>query len=532
MAELDGPERRRGRRGFRLTSKYQISGIRFLLRRLQHALVRSDTRMIDDPQRAQSSPFITGIIAAVIGLAGTAVWSLLSPAGVVDNARIVVDRDTNQMYVRIANRLDPVTGGLTSARLILGSPEKPVKVSPAEIRKFPHGSLVGIQGAPDVVDNADPSSIWTVCDTTLTGAAVPLDPVSGLPTTAMAPVKTAAIGGPLAPSDEVNELSGQQARVVGYDNRTWLIYARPDGVVVRSTVDLNNAVVADALGLNAKDLVLPISPGLFNAIPAEPPLEAPAIAEVGARPEYALDRPLTVGTIVKVQELSGSTSYYVALGDGVQQVSVTAATMIRAANRQVGTEPVEVGPDELAALPKSTQLAIGYYPAAPVELVSPDHEPVTCWSWSRTGSEPTAQTQVLVGRTLPLTREQSAGLNALVPAPSSKGMTADQVYLPSDLGRFVQITGAAVDSKNREGFFWIADNGMRYGLDTTDPKSGDATLSSLGLHNAVPAPWVVVSLFAPGPTLSQNDARIRHGGVLGDRVVGRISDEEMKERAH
>ena len=38
MAELEGPEQRR-RRGFRLTAKYQVSGWRFLYRRLQHALV-------------------------------------------------------------------------------------------------------------------------------------------------------------------------------------------------------------------------------------------------------------------------------------------------------------------------------------------------------------------------------------------------------------------------------------------------------------------------------------------------------------
>ena len=59
MAELDGPERRR-RRGFRLTAKYQVSGWRFLYRRLQHALVRRDTRMIDDPQRAQAGPLPGG----------------------------------------------------------------------------------------------------------------------------------------------------------------------------------------------------------------------------------------------------------------------------------------------------------------------------------------------------------------------------------------------------------------------------------------------------------------------------------------
>ena len=35
--------------GFRLTTKVQVSGWRFLLRRVEHAIVRRDTRMFDDP---------------------------------------------------------------------------------------------------------------------------------------------------------------------------------------------------------------------------------------------------------------------------------------------------------------------------------------------------------------------------------------------------------------------------------------------------------------------------------------------------
>lgn len=35
--------------GLRLTTKVQVSGWRFLLRRLEHAIVRRDTRMFDDP---------------------------------------------------------------------------------------------------------------------------------------------------------------------------------------------------------------------------------------------------------------------------------------------------------------------------------------------------------------------------------------------------------------------------------------------------------------------------------------------------
>lgn len=528
MAELEGPERRR-RRGFRLTAKYQVSGWRFLYRRLQHALVRRDTRMIDDPQRAQAGPLMLGlVIAAIVGV-GAVIFSLISPGGLVKDAKIVVDKESGALWVRIGDRLDPVAN-LTSARLIVGRPENPVKASSSEINKWPHGSLVGIIGAPvDIRDAENPESVWTVCDTTMTGSAVPLDPVSGLPTTARSPVTTTAIGGPLTKDADTVTMSGKQARLVGYQNKTWLIYPRPDGVVVRAAVDLKDPIVADALGLNTSDLVLPISQGLFNAIPSEPPLVAPRIADVGSRPAYADNKPLTVGTIVKVKELSGESVYYVAMPDGLQQVPLTAATMIRAANPQVSTEPVEVGPDQVATLPKSSALQVGFYPTEEVELIAADDRPVTCWSWTHRGNDPTSTTEVLAGRTLPLTSEQARALVPLVSAPTSGGLTADQVYMPPTTGRFVQVTGAESDSRLKESYYWVADNGVRFGLDTTTQDAqGQTTLAALNLRYPVPAPWVVISLFAPGPPLSQKDALIRHDGVPANPVVAGIDQKEVK----
>lgn len=528
MADLEGLEQRRRSGGFRLTAKYQVSGWRFLYRRLQHALVRRDTRMIDDPQRAQAGPLVLGLVLAVVVGVGTVVFGLFSPAGLIKDAKIVTDKDSGALYVRIGDRLDPVTN-LSSARLIVGQPANPVKASSAEINKYPHGSLVGIVGAPvDIRDSDNPESVWSVCDSTMTGSAVPLDPVSGLPTTAKSPVITTAIGGPLTKGPDTRTVSANQARLVGYQGKTWLIYARPDGVVVRSSVEVTDAIVADALGLSADDLVLPISKGLFNAIPAEPPLVAPTIPGVGGRPAYGDNLALTIGTILKVKELSGQTVYLVALADGVQQVSLTAATMIRAANPQVSTEPVEIGPNQLAGLPKSAGLQAGFYPAEQVKLIDPDADPVTCWSWSHSGSDPTSRTEVMVGRTLPLTGQQSASLVTMVSAASSDGTTADQVYMPSTTGRFVQITGAQTDSRLKESYFWVADNGVRFGLDTSDNTSGAATLQALNLHYPVPAPWVVVSLFAAGPPLSARDALIRHDGVRPDQTVAGIDPKEVK----
>lgn len=153
MAELDGPERRR-RRGFRLTAKYQVPGWRFLYRRLQHALVRRDTRMIDDPQRAQAGPLMLGLVLAAVLCRLGGVRSVF-PGGLVKDSKIAVDKDSGALWVRVGDQLDPVTN-LTSARLIVGRPENPVKASSSEINKYPHGSLVGIVGAPvDIRDSGE-----------------------------------------------------------------------------------------------------------------------------------------------------------------------------------------------------------------------------------------------------------------------------------------------------------------------------------------------------------------------------------------
>lgn len=520
--------------GFRLVTPLQISGNKFLRKRAQHALVRRDPRMIDDVQQHQSGPLVLGTILMIVGFVGTLGWSLISPGGLDKNAKIVEDKDTSALYVRIGSKenstLNPVLN-MTSARLIAGAPLNPVRASGVEIAKTPRGNLVGIPGAPGAIqDSDDPLSVWTVCDVTATGSAVPLDPVSGLPTTAIAPVTTTVIGGPITQGDETSLLSGNQARLVGFDDQTWLIYARPDGATVRAAVRVTEPVVADALGLRADDLVLPISSGLFNAIPAEPPLVAPPIVDVGASPGFASPRPLAVGTVIKVTDLGGKVTFYAVVKDGVQEVGQVAATMIRAANPQVSAEPVAVSPDVLASYPKVHALSVGHYPAGRVQLVSPVREPVTCWSWSHNGNDPTSKSDIVVGRSLPLTPKQIASRVQLVASlnPRLKGLVADYSYMPTTTGRFVESTGSSADSRRRTGYFWITDAGVRWGLDTTN-EGGEKTLSSLGLSHPALAPWNAVTLFSPaGETLSPADALQRHDGIARDQIVAGINPKELR----
>lgn len=513
MSEWEGPERRRPR-GFRLTTKYQLSGWRFLIKRMRHALVRRDTRMIDDPQQYQASPLALGLVLAVVGLVGALVLGLVFPAGKVGNAKIIEVKQSGSLYIHLDDRLHPVTN-LTSARLIIGKPDSPVKVAPAEISKYPSGPLVGILGAPnDIRDSDNPWSVWTICDLVSIRSAAP---VPSADTSAAPLITTVAFSGQLSRQPSARAVTGNTARLVAHGGTTWLVYPRPDGVVVRSAIDLNHPIVTDALEVRPEDSVLPISRGLFNALPLEPPLDVPVITNIGEPPKFASRRSLVVGDILMTRAFKKEPKYYVALDDGIQEVGEPAAEMIANANSAV-TALVEVDPGELLAYPKVDQLQVDHYPKSPVRLIPASRSPVTCWSWSNYQGGPEAQIDVLAGSDLPLQPEQQASAVNLAGASTSKETTANRVYMASNTGRFVQATGAEHDVSKWASYFWVAANGVRFGLDTTgDPKKG--TLSALNLRHPAPAPWAVVSLFTPGPTLSHRNALVLHSGIAQDQML-------------
>lgn len=147
------------------TTRLHVSGYRFLVRRMEHALVRGDTRMLDDPMRAQSiSLAVGGILAAVI-VAVSAVLALVRPAGEVGDAAIVVVRDSGATYVRIGDVLHPVFN-MASARLIAGAPADPRMIDQRAADSAHRGPQLGIPGAPENISTpltAEESS-WTVCD--------------------------------------------------------------------------------------------------------------------------------------------------------------------------------------------------------------------------------------------------------------------------------------------------------------------------------------------------------------------------------
>lgn len=492
----DNPERAAYRRGF--VTRHQVSGWRFMMRRIASGVALHDTRMLVDPLRTQTRAVLVGALILVTGLAGCFVFSLIRPSGVAGNDAVLADRSTAALYVRIGDQLHPVLN-LTSARLIAGRPDNPTTVKTSEIDQFPRGNLVGIPGAPErMAQNESRDAEWTVCD-----AASGANP------------GVTVLAGPVAHGGERAEpLAEDGAVLVANDTGTWLLWGGR-----RSPVDLNNRAVTDALGFGATGATpRPIAPGLFNAIPEAPALAAPPIPDAGTPPRFPLPVNAPVGAVVAAFEADNTIRYYAVLPDGLQPVPPVLAAILRNTNSYGLNQPPRLAADQVAQLPVATTLDTSAYPADPVTLADAAADPVTCVRWAKPVDAEQSSLSLLSGAALPL----PDGMRTLGLVGAGNGTTADRVALAPGSGYFVQTVGQEPGSPTAGSLFWVGDTGVRYGI---DPGRDGQTVSALGLAGPpVPVPWSVLTQFAAGPTLSRDDALLAHDTLPSDPEPARLEN--------
>ena len=144
------------------TSKAQVSGYKFLMRRAQHGVVLGDIRMIHDPlARRHRALYAGAAMATVLGL-GAGAMAVMNPAINPGEAPIVAS-ESGALYVRIDATLHPVTN-LASARLITGEATQPVRASDAVLATIPRGVPVGIPDAPGMIAPEPPGDThWSAC---------------------------------------------------------------------------------------------------------------------------------------------------------------------------------------------------------------------------------------------------------------------------------------------------------------------------------------------------------------------------------
>ncbi|AYJ49105.1 type VII secretion protein EccB [Rhodococcus sp. P1Y] len=469
------------------TTKWQVGGYRFLVRRMEHALVRRDVRMLHDPMRSQTRALAVGLVIACLGLAGCAALALLRPLDKIGDASIIVGKDSGAMFVRLDDTVHPVLN-LASARLIVGQPDNPTIVKESELASKRRGSLVGIPGAPSSLPyDEDGSAVgWTVCDTLGSGGAV---------------AGTSVMAGEPVHNDDIAPLTDTEA----------LLWRTPDGVFlvyggVRARIDLEDRSVVRALGLEGA-VPAEVSSALANSVPVVPPIIAPPVPFAGGTPSYDIAGK-TIGSVVKVSGVD--VRYYVVLADGIQSISEATAQLMKFADSQGSPEIDSLNPDVLMRAPTVNQLAVDSFPRTRPSVVDRVAEPVACLSWlpqPAPDGGPTARLQTSAGRTLPL--DGSAHPVRLAQADGA-GPAADEVFVSPGSGGFVQTTGISPTSLRRDAYFFVADTGVRFGVADVD------AAKALGFGAAASAPWQIVELLGAGPTLSREAALTAHDGVGPD----------------
>jgi type VII secretion protein EccB len=467
--------------GFRLTTKVQVSGWRFLLRRVEHAIVRRDTRMFDDPLQFYSRAVSVGIIIAVLITLGAALLAYFKPLGKRGGDNLLVDRTTNQLYVVLPDtgQLRPVYN-LTSARLVLGNSGNPSAVKSDELNRMAKGQPIGIPGAPYAtpVSGAAESS-WALCDTAI-------KPDSVAPT-----VDTSVIVLPMATDSSVGPMRPDQGVLVSYLGNDWIV--TDSG---RHAIDLSDRAVTSAVGIPVTAKATPVSEGLFNALPNAGPWQLPEVPNAGAPNTVGLPNNLVFGSVFQTLTESGK-QHYVVLPDGVARVNDTTAAALRATNSYGLIAPPSVEASVVAKIPE--QVYVSPLPKSALAIQLREDVPSLCWSWEREPGDQAAKTTVIIGRHIPL---PSSAMNSGV---KQIGGTST-VYI--DGGKYVRLQSP--DPRYGESLYYIDPQGVRYGV--PDEETG----KTLGLTSPKTAPWQVISLLVDGPVLSKQAALLEHDTLPAD----------------
>lgn len=475
--------------GWTPTTRWQVGAHRYLVRRLDHALVHRDTSLKSDPLRSRFRASMIGVLVASIVLAGCAVLAFVRPATTVGDASIVADEKSGAMFVVEEGVLRPVPG-LASARLFVGRPDDPVMVSEEELARYPRGTAVGIDGAPRALPYVRGGGrSWSVCDAD-TGE-------SEGPSTTVVVEPVADVSGVLETGHRV--LGDDEALLWTRSEATYLVYGG-----TRAQVDLTDTVVTRALGIDGEEPV-PVSAGVFDAVPEVPAVTAPFVEGAGSATDYDLGgRP--VGSVVTV-DLGDRSEHYVALRDGVQSIGAATAQLLRFSDSagRVGVD--SIAPDVVARAPETAApLAVSTFPERPMRVLGGVDGSVTCATWA-SDTEGRVDVRVTLG----------AGVPGAVDRPPVRlagadggGEALDAFAAPPGTMLHVVTTGMSIADVRRDSHFLVDDVGVRYGVPETDG------LDALGAGEAERAPWPVLGLLPEGPVLTVDAARRTHDGLMSD----------------
>ena len=467
------------------TTTSQVQAYRFVLRRMESALVRRDAVMLHEPMRQHLRATAVGLILGVLGLAAFFVVGQLSPAGQVSGNEIVIGSPSEAVFVVQDNprRLIPVLN-LTSARLLLAvispgreAPET-TRVADSALANIGRAPSTGLAGAPPLPAPENLiRGVWSVCDT----AKVRPDLPNGESQPQLSTTVVIREGQPPG-----RPLGDDQALLVA-EQRTGVTFLVWHGR--RGQVDLRDPAIRTLYRLGNVE-PRTVSTGLLNAIPEGPPLTLPDIPP--GKPSSFLPG-VQVGEVVRMKGAIQQ-SFFLLLPQGKQLVERAVADLIRY-RRSTSTDFTDVTPEAISHVPEApSQLDFTGFPTTVPRVLTITETPVVCLT--QQGPDLASLITVNPDERLPLDDGDSP-----VEVPSmASGQTADSVFLKPTKGALVR--GVVPGQRPDTGAIWlVTDQGLRYGVPTIE------VARALGLGEiTTPAPESILDLLPIGPELNPQRA--------------------------
>ncbi|XVU28955.1 type VII secretion protein EccB [Actinoplanes sp. CA-054009] len=447
------------------TQRDHVHAHQFMMGRLSSALVKGDPTSAEIPGQRALTGLLFGILAAVLVVAGFAVYGWIVPGGstaYTKAGQLLVEKETGNRYVYAAGSLRPVAN-VTTASLLLGSGMKVKLISRSSLAGVPRGGELGDYRWPQSVVSQTPvAGPWLVC----------------LPGSVVAHPKPTALGLDLDPAAEVQPIPADRFAVVRSAAGASFVIFQGHKLLVRD----KSVLVA----LGAGSTAAPLAPANWLAwLPDGPKLGAAVIPGAGTAGPKVGGRSRSVGTLFWLQPASGPKQYFVLRSDGLAPISPTEFQLAAA---RPGAAAAGLTAAQVVAAEQSTdRTLVDRLPDLTGVSPQPAGGGVLCQRQAPNGPD---TFQTLVGYASP----ERSGVNpdgtvGVVAAPGT-GMTAAAV---PHAGTTAPLT-------------FIAESGVAY------PVADQNTQRALGLGTAVPFPASLLALLPKGPALSQKALTGHAGG--------------------
>lgn len=494
------------------TTKSQVQAYRFVLRRMESALVRRDSVLLHDPMGSHKRATGIGIALACVALVGFLVWGLFGGKGSVPGpGSIVIGKDTGSVYVVTSDkdaqkRLIPMLN-MASAKLLAmsqgnqqGVPAA-TTVKEAALAELPRGPRTGMVNAPTYLPDASNAALssWGICD------IGPKDDGSGKQRPGQLQ-KTTVVGGMDAPGVP---LQPDQSLYV-QDQTThqpYLVYVPHKGPnnahVVKAPVDPTQTEVMDVYGLN-RAVPRTISTNMLNAVPQAPLLQVPQQVKQGGAPAAYIRGRHQIGDVVQSSLPGSPPAYYLLLPSGKQEVSQGAAAVLHAAKS--GSTSVPVATNAISDAQEAPQ-PLGALDSLPERVPHPVPWPQaqsSCLSWKLVNGTPD------ISATLPGGERLTPQSPVKLAQSDDGGPQVDEFYMPAGKAAVTHSTANASGMQNGP-LGMVSDQGVYYGI--KDPQTAQGLGLTRSAGDAKPAPAWLTRVLPRGAFLDPGEASYAYDSI-------------------